>query len=138
MVDLIYTKENVQAAINQAKISAGAASKVSEWLYKNYPPPSGQKKRSLTGFLVFEGGEYPVKPLGRFANEIAGEPLVNDNPHTDTFRERFQELGFQLITNGEDEAQAADSRQKSLRKFGSAPAKPIFEMQCFFATVHAA
>lgn len=63
------------------------------WLYQNYPAPGGRIVQSKTGFLYYNKEEYPIKPLGRLANELASRTLQN-NPTTNHFRRYFKKLGF--------------------------------------------
>ena len=84
-----------------------------DWLYQAYPGPKGQMRKSTTGFLIHEGESYPVKPLGRLANDIAGAPMTS-NPTTNVFRSYFESLRFKLIDSPEREAEAAAERQRRL------------------------
>ena len=124
MADLIFDREHATEAIGLAK------TKGQEWLYESYPKPNGQKRRSSTGFLMHEGAAYPVKPLGRLANEIAGNPMT-DNPSTNDFRKYFENLGFQLIDSPEDEAENATERQRRLAEVWERPGQARFRRAVF-------
>lgn len=107
MTELTFDRDQAEEAIARVKVEGRA------WLYESYPKPKGQMRKSSTGFLMYEGIAYPVKPLGRLANEIAGNPMT-DNPITNVFRRYFESLGFQLIENANDEAEIAAERQRRL------------------------
>jgi hypothetical protein len=104
MTELTFDRDQAEEAIDRVKDEGQA------WLYENYPKPNGQMRKSSTGFLMYEGVAYPVKPLGRLANELAGNPMT-DNPITNVFRRYFEGLGFQLIENTNNEADIAAERQ---------------------------
>ncbi|MFC7706050.1 HNH endonuclease [Plastorhodobacter daqingensis] len=124
MADLIFDRKHAMEAIRLAKTNG------QEWLYESYPKPNGQKRRSSTGFLMHEGAAYPVKPLGRLANEIAGNPMT-DNPITNVFRKYFEKLGFQLIDSPEDEAESATERQRRLAEVWERPGQARFRRAVF-------
>lgn len=124
MTDLIFDKKHALEAIRLA------ARKGPDWLYQNYRKPNGQMRRSSTGFLMHEGVPYPVKPLGRLANELAGSPM-SDNPTTNAFRIHFEKLGFQLIKSSEDEAQKAVERQRRLAGVWERPNQAKFRRAVF-------
>lgn len=124
MADLIFDRKHAMEAIRLAKTNG------QEWLYERYPKPNGQKRRSSTGFLMHEGAAYPVKPLGRLANEIAGNPMTA-NPITNVFRKYFEKLGFQLIDSPEDEAETATQRQRRLAEVWERPGQARFRRAVF-------
>lgn len=124
MADLIFDRKHALEAIRLAQTNG------QEWLYESYPKPNGQKRRSSTGFLMHEGAAYPVKPLGRLANEIAGNPMI-DNPITNVFRKYFEKLGFQLIDSPEDEAESATERQRRLAEVWERPGQAKFRRAVF-------
>ena len=124
MNDLIFDREHALKAISAAETNGR------EWLYENYPKPNGQMRRSSTGFLMHEGRAYPVKPLGRLANQIAGRPMVS-NPITNAFRRHFEYLGFQLIDSPEDEAETAAERQRRLASVWERPGQAKFRRAVF-------
>jgi hypothetical protein len=124
MSALIFELKHALEAIRLAKFNGR------DWLYQNYPKPSGQMRQSTTGFLMHEGAAYPVKPLGRLANEIAGSPMV-ENPITNVFRRHFEQLGFQLIETPEDEAEGAAERQRRLAKAWARPGQAEFRRRVF-------
>ena len=101
-----------------------------DWLYATYPKPNGQMRKSSTGFLMHDGLRYPVKPLGRFANELAGTPMAS-NPITDIFRRHFERLGFQLIVTPLQEAEDAVERQRHLAKIWARPRQAQFRCAVF-------
>ncbi|WP_197435016.1 HNH endonuclease [Nitratireductor arenosus] len=124
MTDLTFDRKQALEAIRLAKTNG------QEWLYESYPKPNGQKRKSSTGFLMHEGAAYPVKPLGRLANEIAGNPMT-DNPITNVFRKYFERLGFQLIDSPEDEAESATERQRRLAEVWERPGQARFRRAVF-------
>lgn len=124
MTDLSFDRNHALEAIRLARING------QEWLYETYPKPNGQKRKSSTGFLMHEGEAYPVKPLGRLANEIAGTPMT-DNPITNVFRKYFEKLGFQLIDSPEDEAKSATERQRRLAEIWERPGQAKFRRAVF-------
>lgn len=124
MTELVFTKNDAISAIRMTRENG------IDWLYENYPKPHGRPRRSITGFLMFEGEAYPVKPLGRLANEIAGEPM-DWNPDTAVFRAHFSRLGFQLINSPETEAEQAAERQKRLARVWERPGQAKFRRQVF-------
>lgn len=97
MSELLFNRSHAVHAMQQAK------AKGRDWLYQNYPKPDGRPTKSRTGFLIHEGIAYPVKPLGRLANELAGHPM-SGNPITNVFRAHFQKLGFALTDGDVEEA----------------------------------
>lgn len=124
MTDLIFGEQDAVKAIRQTD------ERGQEWLYKNYPKPNGKTRKSITGFLMYEGKSYPVKPLGRLANEIAGSPMT-ENPITNVFRRHFENLGFQLINSPEDEAENAVERQRRLANILARPEQAKFRQAVF-------
>ncbi|MFL1873628.1 HNH endonuclease [Hansschlegelia beijingensis] len=118
MTELIFGRDHALEAIRLVKINGR------EWLYKSYPKPNGKMRRSSTGFLMSGGLSYPVKPLGRLANELAGKPM-SDNPITNDFRRYFQNLGFQLVDSPEAAAEAeAEDASERVRKLAKVLARP--------------
>ena len=135
MTKLTFGRKHALEAIRQAKEHGR------DWLYAAYPAPGGRAVKSRTGFLLFDGVAYPVKPLGRLASEIAGTPLT-DNPDTTVFRRRFQSLDFQLCNDDfkvaqEDaerqEAEAAVERQRRQAEVWSRPGQAQFRRNVFAA-----
>lgn len=124
MTELIFERKHALEAIHLARTNGR------EWLYESYPKPEGKMRRSRTGFLMYEGKAYPVKPLGRLANEIAGSSMT-DNPVTNFFRRYFEDLGFQLIESPEDEADGADERQRHLAEVWARPGQARFRKAVF-------
>lgn len=124
MTELTFNRHQAEQAIKRAKAEGHA------WLYENYPKPNGKMRKSTTGFLMYEGVAYPVKPLGRLANEIAGNPMT-DNPITNVFRRYFEGLGFQLIENAQDEAEIAAARQRRLADVWERPGQATFRRAVF-------
>jgi putative restriction endonuclease len=124
MTELTFNRDQAEEAIDRVKAQGQT------WLYENYPKPKGQKRKSSTGFLMYESVAYPVKPLGRLANEIAGSPMI-DNPDTDVFRSYFESLGFQLIKNETDEAEIAAERQRRLAYVWERPGQAKFRRAVF-------
>lgn len=124
MTELTFNRDQAEEAIDRVKAQGQT------WLYENYPKPNGQKRKSSTGFLMYEGVAYPVKPLGRLANEIAGSPMI-ENPVTDVFRSYFESLGFQLIENATDEAEIAAERQRRLAGVWERPGQAKFRRAVF-------
>ncbi len=98
MSELVFNRRHALQAMNQAKANGR------EWLYQTYPKPNGRPTKSRTGFVLHEGHAYPVKPLGRFANELAGWPMI-DNPITNVFRAHFEKLGFAMTKGAFDETE---------------------------------
>ena len=124
MSDLIFDRSHALKAIDKAKKNGP------DWLYQNYPKPNGKKRKSITGFLMYEGIPYPVKPLGRLANEIAGSSMT-ENPITNTFRKHFEDIGFQLLENSETEAETMADRQRSLANVWQRPNQAKFRQAVF-------
>lgn len=124
MSNLIFKRKHALEAIQLAKTNGRA------WLYENYPKPDGQMRKSSTGFLMHEGAVYPVKPLGRLANEKAGSPMTG-NPITNIFRRYFENLGFQLIDSPESEADGAAERQRRLAEVWERPDQAKFRRAVF-------
>ncbi|WPZ03077.1 HNH endonuclease signature motif containing protein [Blastomonas marina] len=122
--ELSFRRSHAEEAIRLARQNGEG------WLYQTYPKPGGQSRRSSTGFLVFEGERFPVKPLGRLASEIAGAPM-SDNPITNVFRRHFERLGFQLIENLETEASEAEERQRRLAETWARPNQAKFRAAVF-------
>ena len=122
--ELIFQRTHAEEAIRMVRLNGES------WLYRAYPKPNGQSRRSSTGFLVFEGERFPVKPLGRLASEIAGAPM-SDNPITNVFRRHFERLGFQLIENLETEASEAAERQRRLAETWARPNQAKFRAAVF-------
>lgn len=120
----IFNRNQALEAINLSKVNG------IDWLYQTYPKPDGNKRKSSTGFLVYEGNTYPVKPLGRLANAIAGQPM-KDNPITNHFRTYFQKLGFQLIDTHQQEAEEAADRQKRQAEIWLRPRQAQFRQKVF-------
>ncbi|NIY78988.1 hypothetical protein HCZ23_05845 [Celeribacter sp. HF31] len=124
MTELTFDRNQAEEAIDRVKAEGLA------WLYENYPKPNGQMRKSSTGFLMHEGVAYPVKPLGRLANELAGNPMT-DNPITNVFRKYFEKLGFQLIENASNEAEIAAERQRRLAEVWQRPRQAKFRREVF-------
>ncbi|MEZ5697326.1 MAG: HNH endonuclease [Sphingomonadaceae bacterium] len=124
MTEIIFERKHAEEAI------AKASKHGEEWLYQNYPKPGGNRRNSTTGFLVYRGEVFPVKPLGRLANEIAGMPMTT-NPKTGYFRARFAKQGFQLIDSPTSEADAADNRQKAIAEVWQRPNQAEFRSKVF-------
>ncbi|WP_448325579.1 HNH endonuclease [Sulfitobacter sp. M13] len=124
MTELTFDRNQAEEAIDRVKAEGQA------WLYENYPKPNGQMRKSSTGFLMHEGVAYPVKPLGRLANELAGNPMT-DNPITNVFRRHFEKLGFQLIENANNEAEIAAERQRRLADVWQRPGQAKFRHKVF-------
>lgn len=124
MTELTFDRDQAKDAIVRVKAEGQA------WLYANYPKPNGQMRKSSTGFLMYEGVAYPVKPLGRLANELAGNPMI-DNPITNVFRRYFESLGFQLIENANNEAENAAERQRKLAEVWERPGQAKFRRMVF-------
>jgi len=124
MTKLTFNRDHAKEAIRLVKI------KGREWLYESYPKPDGQMRKSSTGFLMYEGVAYPVKPLGRLANEIAGHPMT-DNPITNVFRKYFESLEFQLIESANSEAEIAVERQRRLANAWERPGQAKFRRAVF-------
>lgn len=124
MSELVFNKNHALDAINKVKVHG------LDWLYLNYPKPNGQTRKSTTGFLLYDGASYPLKPLGRLANEIAGTPM-SDNPITNKFRKYFEELGFKLLDNPEIEAETTANRQRALAKIWLRPNQAKFRKAVF-------
>lgn len=124
MSDLVFNREQALEAIRLSKKHG------LNWLYSTYPKPNGQMRKSITGFLMHAGEPYPVKPLGRLASEIAGQPMT-DNPITNVFRRHFQHLGFQLVESLEDEASKAVDRQRRLAETWDRPGQARFRREVF-------
>jgi predicted restriction endonuclease len=79
---------------------------------------------------MYEGVAYPVKPLGRFANALAGRPM-KENPITNVFRDRFAKLKFRLIDSPEAEAEQAVERQRKLAQVLARPQQAKFRREVF-------
>lgn len=124
MAELTFNREHALKAIRMAR------AKGRKWLYESYPKPNGQMRRSRTGFLMHEGAAYPVKPLGRLANEIGGDPMTS-NPITNVFRRHFENLGFQLIDSPEGEAESAAERERRLAEVWDRPEQAKFRRAVF-------
>lgn len=111
MSDLDFERKHVLQAIKKVR------KKGVDWLYETYPKKGGNVRKSITSFLIFEGEEFPLKPLARLARDCAGSPMY-ENPHTRRIRTKFRKLGFQVTESptetSADEAKAADERQKRL------------------------
>ena len=122
--ELTFHRKHADEAIKLARRNGEG------WLYQTYPKPGGQSRRSSTGFLVFEGERFPVKPLGRLASEIAGAPM-SDNPITNVFRRHFERLGFQLIETLEAEASEAAERLRRLAQIWARPNQAKFRAAVF-------
>ena len=124
MTNLVFKHSHALKAIQSARKNGR------DWLYENYPKPDGKMRKSSTGFLMHEGQAYPVKPLGRLANEIAGAPMT-ENPITNVFRRYFEDLGFELIESPEDEAETAADRQRYLALVWERPGQAKFRRAVF-------
>lgn len=124
MPELVFSRQHVLEAIRRVDENG------IQWLYRTYPKPGGQARKASTGFLIYEGSTYPVKALGRLANEIAGNRM-HTNPITDFFRARFSTLGFDLIQSAQEEATAADERQRRLAEVWARPNQAAFRLQTF-------
>ncbi len=124
MSDFSFTREDALMAIDIVQKNS------IDWLYENYPKPGGQSRRSTTGFLVYDGIPYPVKPLGRLACEISGDPMTA-NPVTDVFRRHFQSLEFTLTDKSEKEAEEALVRHKRLIEQWLRPRQAKFRKAVF-------
>lgn len=124
MTELTFDRDHAEKAIELARDNGQA------WLYESYPKPNGQMRKSSTGFLLYEGVAYPVKPLGRLANKLAGNPMTN-NPITNVFRRYFEGLGFQLIENADNEAEIATKRQRRLADVWERPGQAKFRRVVF-------
>lgn len=98
-----------------------------EWLYDSYPKPDGIKRKSTTGFLIYEGAAYPVKPLGRLAGEIAGS-RIETNWETNVFRQHFRQLGFELVNSPEAEMAIAVERMRRLAEVWARPEQAKFRI----------
>lgn len=130
MTELIFKREHAEEAIRQTAQHARGNDDGLGWLYDTHRKPGGQMRKSSTGFLVYEGIAYPVKPLGRFANALAGRPM-KDNPITNLFRDRFAKLGFRLIDSPEVEAEEAVERQRKLAAVLARPQQAKFRRLVF-------
>lgn len=124
MPELSFNRQQALEAIHRSQQNG------IDWLYQTYPKPNGRSRRSISGFLMHEGVPYPVKPLGRLASEIAGQPMT-DNPITNVFRRHFEHLGFQLIESATDEAEDAVGRQKGLASVWERPDQARFRRAIF-------
>lgn len=124
MSELIFDRNHALKALGIA------TEKGLDWLYSAYRKPNGKMRKSSTGFLMHEGTTYPVKPLGRLANELAGQPM-KDNPITNVFRKHFETLGFTLINSPDDEAEKADQRQRGLAEIWERPGQAKFRRKVF-------
>jgi hypothetical protein len=130
MTELVFNREHAEEAIRQTTEHARGHDNGLGWLYDTYRKPGGQMRKSSTGFLVYHGVAYPVKPLGRFANALAGHPM-KDNPITNVFRDRFAKLKFRLIDSPEAEAEQAVQRQRKLAKVLARPQQVKFRREVF-------
>lgn len=124
MTELTFDRNHAVEAIDLVKVNGQA------WLYGSYPKPNGKMRKSSTGFLMYEGVAYPVKPLGRLANELANNSMT-DNPITNVFRRYFESLGFQLIENADNEAEIAAERQRRLADVWERPGQAKFRRMVF-------
>ena len=122
--DLVFERADVEEAIRLTRENG------LDWLYREYPKPNGISRKSTTGFLIFDGETYPVKPLGRLANELAGSPM-QDNPNTNVFRQRFTHLNFRLIDSPAGEAKQAAERQRKLAETWARPDQAKFRAAVF-------
>lgn len=130
MTKLIFEREHVVEAIRQTIEHARGNDNGLGWLYETHRKPGGQMRKSSTGFLMYQGLPYPVKPLGRLANFLAGRPM-KDNPITNVFRDRFAKLEFRLIDNPEAEAARAVERQRKLAEVLARPQQAKFRREVF-------
>jgi putative restriction endonuclease len=130
MTELIFKREHAEEAIRQTTEHARGHDNGLGWLYDTYRKPGGQMRKSSTGFLMYQGVAYPVKPLGRFANALAGRPM-KDNPITNVFRDRFAKLKFRLIDSPEAEAEQAVQRQRKLAEVLARPQQAKFRREVF-------
>jgi len=130
MTELRFKREHAVEAIRQTTEHARSNDHGLGWLYDTYRKPAGQMRKSSTGFLMHEGVAYPVKPLGRFANALAGHPMT-DNPITNVFRDRFAKLKFRLIDSPEAEAEQAVERQRKLSEVLARPQQAKFRRAVF-------
>lgn len=130
MADLIFQREHAEEAIRQTAEHSRGSDNGLGWLYDTHRKPGGQMRKSSTGFLMHEGIAYPVKPLGRFANALAGRPM-EDNPITNAFRDRFAKLKFRLIDSPEAEAEQAVERQRELAEVLARPQQAKFRREVF-------
>lgn len=130
MTELIFKREHAEEAIRQTTEHARGNDGGLAWLYHTHRKPGGQMRKSTTGFLMHEGVAYPVKPLGRFANALAGSPM-EDNPITNAFRDRFAKLQFRLIDSPEAEAEHAVERQRKLAEVLARPEQAKFRREVF-------
>lgn len=133
MSELVFNRRHALQAICQANANGR------EWLYENYPKPGGRRAESRTGFLLHGGVAFPIKPLGRLANALAGRPMIG-NPITNVFRAYFRSLDFELTTRAvdeaeeaaaENEAQEADQRQRRQAETWDRPGQAKFRRQVF-------
>ncbi len=130
MTKLIFKREHVEEAIRQTREHEHSNDHGLGWLYDTHRKPGGKMRKSSTGFLMYEGVAYPVKPLGRFANDLAGSPMKN-NPITNIFRDRFSNLNFTLIESPEAEAEQAVERQRKLANVLARPEQAKFRREVF-------
>jgi hypothetical protein len=130
MSELIFEREHAEEAIRQTTEHARGNDNGLTWLYDTYRKPGGQMRKSSTGFLMHHGVAYPVKPLGRFANALAGRRMRN-NPITNVFRDRFAKLEFRLIDSPEAEARQAVERQRKLAEVLARPQQAKFRREVF-------
>lgn len=124
MASLVFEYKHAEEAIKIVN------SKSLNWLYKNYPRPCGKVKKSFTSFLIFEDQEYPVKPLGRLANEIAGSPIYT-NLHTSVFSKRFKEVGYKVKKITKSEIEKSNKRQRKLALCCTRPEQAKFRKDVF-------
>lgn len=124
MEEFIFKPNHVIKAIEQVKTNG------EDWLYREYPKPNGRMRKSSSGFLIYRGLTYPLKPLGRLSNALAGSPMIG-NPSTKKFREYFETQGFQLIDTPEIEAEDAVERQKCLANVWGRPGQAKFRSEVF-------
>ena len=120
--DHVFEREHAVRAIEMTKLNG------EDWLYDSHPGPKGGVKRATTGFLMHEGIQYPVKSLGRLAAKLSGSPTETN---TNGFRKRFVELGFQLITDADNEAEKSDERQRRLAETWDRPGQAEFRRDVF-------
>lgn len=130
MTGLVFEREHAEEAIRRTTEHVRDNDNGLRWLYDRHRKPGGQMRKSSTGFLMYEGVAYPVKPLGRFANALAGCPM-KDNPITNVFRDRFDRLNFRLIDSPEAEAEQAVERQRKLAEILARPQQAKFRREVF-------
>lgn len=114
MTELIFRSSHINEAVMQVRSQISKDDPFGhEWLYDNYPKPDGQRRRSSTGFVRIGNVNYPVKPLARLANELAGQPMRR-NPITNAFRSYFRRFGFEIVGENIKESEKHTKRQKHL------------------------